>query len=447
MTRRPLAARRGITLTEILISILIMGIGLFPLGMVRLRWASQQHRSGLLVESATADLGSRSLLYKPSFLSSWYLLRGDPFTTDPLPNGPGGLSVTTNSTGLPICYDPLWWYEVGPAVIAGSTVTPASFATNGEFRFGQGVFLLPSGNTFVRSTTFDGGNPAAHGLQRITNYIATNQFAGFPNLVYASATGASTTWPLVNPELTFASPDDPVMQNGDAAPQLLTGPGLSGQSALSGVVPENFGGATAYVTRNDLRYTWLFTGYQVDATNGSTFVGNIVVMDSRPFATDLIASPTTGNSSPVAAGEIVMEGVYGYSANVDGNGFGIAADRNVLLRWPIAMPDPEIKVGSWICDATYQRSHTQQLALLAAAPILSTSGSSFQRCHWYQVGKKGDVQADPDVAGYRRMIVTTTTPVKDRTLLNAGGTPVIVNTALFMPSVVNVFQRAISIRP
>ena len=50
MTRRPAGTRAGITLTEVLISILIMGVGLislatlFPLGMVRLRAANQQHR-------------------------------------------------------------------------------------------------------------------------------------------------------------------------------------------------------------------------------------------------------------------------------------------------------------------------------------------------------------------------------------------------------------------
>ncbi len=78
MTRRPAAARRGITLTEILISILIMGIGLislatlFPLGMVRLRAANQQHRSALLAETALSDITTRGLLSAPYFLASGY---------------------------------------------------------------------------------------------------------------------------------------------------------------------------------------------------------------------------------------------------------------------------------------------------------------------------------------------------------------------------------------
>ncbi len=241
-----------------------------------------------------------------------------------------------NTTGVPFCYDPLWWYETGN--------TPnAALTTVGEVRFGQAVFVYPSANNFVRSTTSDNGKPAGHGLQRITNFAQT---AG---------------WPLFNPELTFVSPDDQVMQNSDAAPQVLSASAGTGQSTLSGVVPQYFQGTATEVGylpsnfRNDLRYTWLFTGYQVDSTNATNFVGNIVVMDSRPFSLDSVASPTGGGNSPVAAGEIVMEGVFGYSANVQG-GYGVAADRTVLLRWPQAMPDPEIKVGSWIADVTYQRA-------------------------------------------------------------------------------------------
>ena len=58
----------GITLTEILISILILGVGLvslatlFPIGLLRLREAQRQTRSAYLFQSATADVESRGLL-------------------------------------------------------------------------------------------------------------------------------------------------------------------------------------------------------------------------------------------------------------------------------------------------------------------------------------------------------------------------------------------------
>ena len=51
----------GITLTEILIAIMILGIGLvslatlFPIGLLRLRDAQRQTRSAYLLESAASD--------------------------------------------------------------------------------------------------------------------------------------------------------------------------------------------------------------------------------------------------------------------------------------------------------------------------------------------------------------------------------------------------------
>ena len=57
----------GITLTEILISILILGVGLvslatlFPIGLLPLREAQRQTRSAYLFESATADTAAQGV--------------------------------------------------------------------------------------------------------------------------------------------------------------------------------------------------------------------------------------------------------------------------------------------------------------------------------------------------------------------------------------------------
>ncbi len=62
------SARRGITLTEILIAIMILGVGLaslatlFPIGLLRLRDATRYTRTKYLVDSAAADGTARSLL-------------------------------------------------------------------------------------------------------------------------------------------------------------------------------------------------------------------------------------------------------------------------------------------------------------------------------------------------------------------------------------------------
>ena len=71
--RQRAAGSAGITLTEILISIMILGIGLvslatlFPIGLLRLREAQRQTRSAYLFESATADVAARGLLRPNSF--------------------------------------------------------------------------------------------------------------------------------------------------------------------------------------------------------------------------------------------------------------------------------------------------------------------------------------------------------------------------------------------
>ena len=72
--RRRLArarGRAGITLTEILIAILILGVGLvsvatlFPIGLLRLRDAARYSRSAYLAQSAGADMSSRNLAFEP----------------------------------------------------------------------------------------------------------------------------------------------------------------------------------------------------------------------------------------------------------------------------------------------------------------------------------------------------------------------------------------------
>ena len=66
-------SRRGITLTEILIAIMILGIGLvslatlFPIGLLRLRDATRYTRSAYLTQTAAADAAARGLFSAQSF--------------------------------------------------------------------------------------------------------------------------------------------------------------------------------------------------------------------------------------------------------------------------------------------------------------------------------------------------------------------------------------------
>ena len=94
----------------------------------------------------------------------------------------------------------------------------------------------------------------------------------------------------------------------------------------------------------------MFTGQQTDTSTAAIFDGDIVIFENRPFAIDGHRRPRI----PVA-GETVVEAVFGYSGTHAARLRGRRATNSVLLRWPSDQPDPEVKVGGWIADVTYER--------------------------------------------------------------------------------------------
>lgn len=461
MTTRPKPNRRGITLMEILISILIMGVGatslmtLFPLGMIQLRDAQRLSRSALLVESATADLGTRDLLNKSSFLNvdTGRYYSTPTFTTWPYdpwiqdtPGYAGGKfldpivgpnygayrgngSFDANAAprfnpgpGLPVAYDPLWRYT--------TEVYPGHAS---EARFASGV-------GFVRPDP-DGGTASAHGLQRITNFPLRNP-------------------PIGNVPEIFVSPEDVVLQSDqDSGGTVGSKSPIAPDLALGGV-----NGVTGMrQTTNEWRYTWMFTGQQADATNGTVFMGDVVVFENRPFALDPVTTPFGGATASMAAGETVVEAVFGYTNRVTtagSVGYGTASNRAVLLRWPATTADPEIRVGQWIADVTYERNAAVDYARRYTDPNAGGANGfyPYQRCHWYQIAKRteagpaANAWAADHVGGMREMTVWTSSPLRALTLLksiggvNVVGSPVHVNAALVSPYVVNVFPQTIYTR-
>ncbi|SIO11712.1 Type II secretory pathway, pseudopilin PulG [Singulisphaera sp. GP187] len=453
--------RTGITLTEILISILILGIGmvslatLFPLGMLRLRDANRLSRSGTLTESATGDLEARDLLNKQSFLNSnhspWYTLpaytpwpydpwvqdtssfRADPITTGGAYRGNGSYDPLLQNApphnvkppngfvpgpGLPVAYDPLYRQQTGvyPGVAGGP-----------EARFASGIGVVRNDPNGVNST-----NPSAHGLQRLTNF---SPFLPVWN-PYSNAV----------PDI-FVSPEDIVLQSEKGT--------STSAGVFSPIVPDLSMGTNAVTgmlaPQNDWKYSWMFTGQQADCTNGSVFVGDIVIFENRPFGVD----------SGVVAGETVVEAIFGYTSNVKGatatatRGYGLTANRAVLLRWPVSMVDPEIRVGNWIADVTYERSAAEDLQRRYTSPSGGSAGNyyPYQRCFWYQIAKRTQAAsavnsfAGDAAAGMREMTVWVSTPLRAFTLLNTSdGSPYHVNAALVSPYVINVFPRTIYTR-
>ena len=457
MIARSVRARSGITLTEILISILIMGIGLvslatlFPLGLIRLRDAARFQRGGMLAQSATDDIDARALLYKFSFSQTWYGTR-DPFTLDatfggfanPVQTGPIGPNPPTKPLpGLMVCYDPLWFSlthvvplnpNANNALYDGTlTFAPGTTYTAAEARFGSGIpFNLGS----IGSGSQDAGRPSTFGLQRITNFIPWNANNYTPLYPFTySGPGIDVAGD------TFTSIDDIVFNSVETAAS-----GAAGAVNQAGV-KINFSPLLPDLSlsgnnlpSNDYKYSWLFTGRQVDSTNSTMFQGDVVISDSRQFS--FAALP--GGTTPVAGGETVVEGIFGYSTSIVQN-TAVGADRTVLLRWPATNTDPQVRIGGWIADVTYERDFTTNNTRINYLTKTLGVNSSFQRCNWYQVVKRTDPQPDPDFATCRRMIVTISSPVRTKTALGTGGLPVFMNTALVMPSVINVYPRTFTV--
>ena len=336
----------GITLTEILISILILGVGLvslatlFPIGLLRLREAQRQTRSAYLFESATADVSARGLFNANSFLyadllnpsTDWHhcptRVRRRPTASD-TPSTP-----LTQDHGLVPRHQRQSRAPARPATASRSLMTRSgAYQTRLLPRLGQLGPRPRSGSPraslgFLPGNESDNLPPSAYGLQRLE---------------------LTLTVPTVMPSAIsvpgiFVSPEDVVWQEAGNLNYTVAfmGPGTAVDTP-STVVPDlslSVDGAGFPTSTNDWRFSWMVTAQQTNGSNGAAFEGNIVIFENRPFSWE----STTATTPAYAAGETVYEGVFGYSNNVSvplspvypagyTAGYGVGADRTVLIRW------------------------------------------------------------------------------------------------------------------
>ncbi len=511
MTKRrasgPQTGPSGITLTEILISIMILAIGLvslatlFPIGLLRLREAQRSSRSAILSESTVADVLGRGLLDKTTFIdptiSPWYANPNVPYSYDPwiqdtptafgdwtggnditvtgAYRGYGGLGakadgVTTFNQvqangaqwlaagysplqpgqGLPVAYDPLWWYQQGTQ----------PYASNGdEARFGDGTVL--------------GLTTGAHGLQRLTN-IPAFIFDGAGNLVLVPYRANEILSAFVSPEdilwqdakntsyIDFFNPTLALASTGLVTSPSPVVPDLS-TAALAQIAAVEASGGTAGVPAayaamtNDWRYTWMFVGQRADAFNDKVFTGNVVIFENRPFGFETLVNQNTGDTITQVAGERVLQAIFGYGTNVIGAGtmvdggtavgYAVGSDNSVLLLWPAGFPDPEIRPGGWIADVTYERNESVGRSLFQINSNGSAGSPPAQRCYWYQT-RRASPPAPADALGYAGMrytLIQTTQKLQAKTLLQADGTPYHNNVALVSPHIIGVVPKTFSI--
>jgi hypothetical protein len=494
--------RAGITLTEILIAILILGVGmvslatLFPIALLRLRDAARYSRSTYLGQAAEADLSSRGLLTASSFVAtgSFYTTSGYyvPLIQDTPAYkadwaaaasgagayaGGGGLGTATtslayvtgttvgntvtpnanypsiNGPGLPFAYDPLWRYQT---ISVANGTTGYYLGDTFEARFGAGL-------GFIQNDP-DGNPPSAHGLPRLSNFTATmlssaaipGIFVSPEDVVWQETNNQQTT--IAGNSITLGAGTTPAAIGAAPSPVL---PDLS--------ISRDTNNNPTYQPVNDFHYSWMFTGQLINSSNQGSFDGNIVVFENRPFG---ISQPATTPNPPgnpfqtyQVDGEFVVEAIFGHSANIlptPGGaikaGYGVGANRTVLLRWYASQPDPIVKVGDWIADVTYERvQSTVQSRWWGTSTTPNGVGNPTnngewdnlpaQRCYWYQVQKVQQAIPDPYLGvNYRSMVVYVSQTLQSRTLLTAVGTPAVVNAALIAPSVVNVIPTTVFVR-
>ncbi len=374
-------SRRGITLTEILIAIMILGVGmvslatLFPIGLQRMREAARYSRTKVLVDSVGSDGTARALFSPTSFgasggntiglmdainwqygLPTWWW---DPNATVPADWNPltqdtgfygdfpsNGLGVDLSQTGgygLPFAYDPLWRFQTPP----GINPVANDISTNGYYLGDQFEARFGSGIGFIRLDPSDMGLPSAHGLQRLTNFNR-------PQVITGTAAN-----PIINPVMPISNAVPNIFVSQEDVVWVENLPSNAASPVLPDLSLRSSPGAPAI----DWHYSWMFTGFLVSAAGGATFEGNIVVFENRPFGISAVTNtPAQGlpGGTYEVAGETVVEAIFGHSGNIVSQGggapgYGAGADRTVLLRWFSSQPDPAVKPGDWIADVTYER--------------------------------------------------------------------------------------------
>ena len=132
---------------------------------------------------------------------------------------------------------------------------------------------------------------------------------------------------------TFISPEDAVWQDPTVAgyfvPFLATPQPVTSPSPVLPDLNMSLGTLTS-----DWPLTWMFTGRRSDAYNGTSFEGDVVVFENRPFSID----------NGQVAGETVVEAVFGYSGAIVGQangatvGYGTGSSTLVILLWPKTDP-------------------------------------------------------------------------------------------------------------
>ncbi len=398
MIARSARARSGITLTEILISILIMGVGLislatlFPLGLLRLREATRNSRAGLAFETAGRRHGRPSPALQAVVHADLVLgpinkqkVPRDPFVQDALADvsmgdgtaaggdlASGNVQIPANNVGLTsrpavLLRPALAVDHRGHAAARGWPTRPSTFSCLRQWRDpptrpGSGPGSSPTASSPFIRTDPDGRRPqrlrapAAHQLHPL------EQRGGLPE------------HPVSRSPTTNCEPRgrQPAAGRGGrrlhldrrhrlqlvrrATPNLPSPlvPDMSA-GAASGRLPVHLVLHRPPGRRRGQRRPVLRRGRRLRRPT-------VRLRPARPASrsTPRPARRSSRRSSATASHK--ASGATGFATGRTGSSCSAG---------PPSMPDPQVRVGGWICDVTYERNRGTGTRL-ASSPACST---------------------------------------------------------------------------
>jgi hypothetical protein len=406
---RSRSGRRGITLTEILIGIMVMGIGvislatLFPIGLLRLRKSVHEVRGTTLAQSAMSEVRVRNLLTPP--YGPWFQYpppaafpSGNamytPFSADPgqvdtsgnvLPgfgsNNPFGVTSftvplrPTIGSGLPVVIDPLW------LLMNGSPVDPRAYRlgfadANGngtmDFYGGEGLFRTTGGvlGLSLASEVFSSPDDISYGEGDRRNLPLQDIFpsTGFPpppppfltppsGVPYTAGSlfrERRFSWILIARKVSAGQ----ILSPGPVATDTMGTPMADGNDVLDDF-GENAGTDGALGTTDDPNKSGrdMLTNISVPGPIGP-FDVTVVVFQSRDLTRQFpyfVNENAAGGGEPATNRPIpIFSPALSRSFTIAGVTYGpFGPNEATLIRRSDGQPFPEIVKGSFIMDSSF----------------------------------------------------------------------------------------------
>jgi prepilin-type N-terminal cleavage/methylation domain-containing protein len=412
-------SRRGLSLIEILIGIMILGIGvislatLFPLGLLKMKRAVNDTRGVGLARDAVGQVHIRNLmsLRMRNAAMPWLpFAPGGPGYLTADPRWPAGTALTLGA-GLPVLVDP-----VG---LAARPILPDTFGRDP-------LTTAPNADGLVRVTL---GDPGPDGVMGTADDVVADPGAdasiGTADDValygFAIPPAAPLAWAA---DAAFSSSDDLIYGPDYATrwtPLQFARPGgpvvIGGQVSL--LNPYNGAPYAPGTLSRERRYSWMFLARKVSA---SQLEGPYAVSAIVFYNRDLIA------------GEIPFANPLGYPA--DGLDPAIPdavfkeASRLAYVSPRAGEVLPQIPIGSFVVDVTYDATKGDDTTLAPPQPAPHAG-------YVYRVVGRERNPANPT-----QLILTLDQPARPVRL--AAGTPRRIGTfGVYLKGAVGVFEKEV----